>query len=82
MRAPGPQESAVAALTAFIDRLDELGRPEEMADLDWMLADTDLHTMTVLAALVIQRVGQPGRDALQHFGCNVARNMAKSEGAS
>ena len=49
MRAPGRQESAIAAVTAFVHRLDELGRLEEMAELDWMLADTDIHTMAVLA---------------------------------
>ena len=49
MRPPGRQESAIAAVTAFVHSLDELGRLEEMAELDWMLADTDIHTMAVLA---------------------------------
>ena len=82
MRAPGRQESAIAAVAAFVHRLDELGRLEEMAELDWMLADTDIHTVAVLAALLVHRTGEPGRQALQHLGRNVARHAAKSEGAS
>ena len=82
MRAPGRQESAIAAVAAFVHRLDELGRLEEMSELDYMLADTDIHTVAVLAALLVHRAGEPGRQALQHLGCNVARNTAKSEGSS
>ena len=81
MRPPERQESAIAAVAAFVHRLDELGRLEEMAELDWMLADTDIHTMAILAALLVHRTGEPGRQALQHLGRNVARFTAKSEGS-
>ncbi len=78
---PNARASAIAAVTAFVHRLDELGRLEEMHELDWVLADTDVHTLAVLTALLVQRTGEPGRQALQHLGLNVARNAAKPEEA-
>ena len=81
MRPPVPQESAVAAVTAFAHRLTESER-SDTHDLDYMLEDVDLHTLAVLAALLVVRTGEAGSGGLRRLGLAVARNMAKSEDAS
>jgi hypothetical protein len=78
VRPPVPQESAIAAVTAFADRLAE-SRGTDTHDLDYLLADVDPHTLAYLAGLLVVRTGESGRRELRRLGIAVARNMAKAE---
>ena len=85
MRPSSSEQSAIAAVVTFADLIAEGGWPDTTSNLHSMLHETDVWTVTLLAAIIVDRLGLPARGVLQGLAMNTAlsvRHTRSSDGST
>jgi hypothetical protein len=72
MKPPTVEQAAIAAVVAFADLIAEGAWPNASSEVHSLLHQTDLWTVALLAAIIVDRLGLAARDVLKDLGIDVA----------